>query len=91
MRTGRPRKFGSTTPVLVRVPDELLEELDLWKEQVRAAETGTSNITRSDLIRDILAKAVAQRRMELLTAKPAKPLPPTTRSISGKTRRARSP
>lgn len=79
MTRGRPRKFASTTPVLVRVPDELLENLDEWVEEVRAAELGTSTVSRSDLIRDILTRAVKEHRAPQTSPAPV----PTPRRSSG--------
>jgi len=47
--------------VYVRLPDETVEELDAWVEELRAGVPGGSGITRSDLIRDVVVKAMAER------------------------------
>jgi len=50
-------------PVQVRLPEEEIEELDAWCEELRVGGAiGTSGVTRSDLIRDIVGKALRERR-----------------------------
>lgn len=75
MRTGRPRKLGSTTPLLVRLQDELLAELDVWLGEVRGAAIGTSTVTRSDLVRDIIGRAVEEHRAQRAAAASPPPAP----------------
>lgn len=60
-KIGRPKKFASHGMLNMRVPTETLEALDAWVEELRASTPGGSAISRSDLIRDLLAKAVAGR------------------------------
>lgn len=57
----RPSKGGSQ--VNVRLPDEDIEELDAWVEEVRASGAlGTSGATRSDLIREAVQAKLRERR-----------------------------
>ena len=59
--TGRPKKFEASSKVLVMLPAPTIAALDAWVEELRASTPGGSAISRSDLIRDLLAKAVAGR------------------------------
>jgi len=57
----RPSKGGSQ--VNTRLPDEAIVELDEWVEELRAGGAiGTSAVTRSDIIRDVVLKALKERR-----------------------------
>ncbi len=60
-KIGRPPKLGDVSMVHLRLPDRVIDGLDAWVEQAAASTPGGSGITRSDLIRDILARAVAER------------------------------
>lgn len=69
---GRPKKLPDESSVLmVRCPDTLIVGLDDWVEELREKHVGMSGITRADLIRDILMRAVAERRA---TSAPKVPL-----------------
>jgi hypothetical protein len=59
------RKTPQDGILYLRVPVELLELLDAWVEERRAARHGL-NATRSDLVREVLYEAALARK------KPAK-------------------
>lgn len=70
-QTGRPAKGGQS--VYVRLPEETLSALDAHLETLQGERPGMSGITRSDLIRDLLVKAVAElRRLDAAPPAPAK-------------------
>jgi hypothetical protein len=47
--------------VYVRLPAEALAKLDAWVEELRTSVPGGTGISRSDLIRDVVVKAVEER------------------------------
>lgn len=58
----RPASPTGTVAVNMRWPVELVQAVDAWVEELRAAGgIGASGITRTVLVRDIVAKAVAER------------------------------
>jgi metal-responsive CopG/Arc/MetJ family transcriptional regulator len=60
---GRPRTLPEgARDVLVRLPAETIEELDQWVEEIREEQVGASGVTRANLIRDLLEKALKERR-----------------------------
>ena len=59
---GRTKKLPETTPLYLRVPSVLVQELDEWVEESARSLPGGSGITRTDLIRDLLQKAVEEHR-----------------------------
>lgn len=61
-RMGRPKKLPDASAVYVLVPQDTLDGLDMWVEELRESQLGMSGITRADLIRDILARALADRK-----------------------------
>lgn len=63
----RPSKGGAQ--INVRLPDDVIEELEEWVEEIRAERPGMSGVTRSDLIRDIVVAALAARKPTKAKAK----------------------
>jgi Arc/MetJ-type ribon-helix-helix transcriptional regulator len=60
-KMGRPTKAGR--PTQVRLTDEIIDELDEWAAEVREGDTfGASGASRSDIIREIVVKALRERR-----------------------------
>lgn len=77
---GRPRKIQEpSTPIHLVLPDRLLAGYDRWVERVQLAVPGGLGISRADIMRDVLEKAL--RAHEADTPAPAT-IPP---------RRARKP
>lgn len=68
---GRPRKLVDAAPIAIRIPADLLEELDSWAEEVRESGIGTSSVTRSDIVRDIVKKALEERRAQRTAPTPS--------------------
>jgi hypothetical protein len=58
---GRPKRLPSTKAVHILLPEETVEALDAWVVEAQATLPGGSGITRADLIRDLLRRAVAER------------------------------
>jgi hypothetical protein len=89
----RPVKLKDALGISIRVPGDLLEELDLWVEEIRASGgIGTSDVTRSDIVRDIVRRALEERRAARTgpTAKPVStPKPKLPEPRSAKTRAKR--
>lgn len=73
---GRPKKLpDDTSVVMLRCPDWLIGELDRWVAELREENIGMSGITRSDLIRNVLMRAVEDRQKrasEHVASKPRK-------------------
>lgn len=66
----RPKVLPENTVALyLRVPTQLVEHLDSWVSDIRGTTIGGSGITRTDLIRDILGKAVEEHERERKTKK----------------------
>jgi hypothetical protein len=64
-KTGRPRKIEGESHRLVMTLDaDTVTGLDEWVEEIRASQIGGSGTARTDLIRDILARAVDDHRRE---------------------------
>ena len=52
-----------TVAIHMRLPADLVDALDAWVTELRQAGTiGTGHVTRTDVIRDVLANAVAARK-----------------------------
>lgn len=66
------------TPIYLRMPVDLVEDLDRWVEELQQERPGFRSLTRTDLIRDLLHDAVERRR-----ASQAAPVPRPVR-IRGK-------
>ena len=64
---GRPQKAGQG--IFVRIPEEEVEALDAWVEELRVERPGMSGITRSDLIRDSVMAATRAHREKKLADK----------------------
>ena len=63
MRRMAPRKkLAETADLHIRAPVTLLAALDEWTEELKGELPGGSGITRTDLIRDLLQKAVDERQ-----------------------------
>jgi hypothetical protein len=61
MAMGRPSKGGR--PVQVRLPEDEIQELETWAAELAASgAVGTGATTRSDVLRDIVGKALRERR-----------------------------
>lgn len=58
---GRPPKVEDPHRVLLVLPGAMVEYFDAWVVQLRKSTPGGSAITRADLIRDLLARAVEER------------------------------
>ncbi len=58
---GRPRKLPEHTAVLLRLPDDLLCEIEAWRQEIENTLPSGATITRADLLRRILENAVRQR------------------------------
>lgn len=58
-RRQEPQK-PTLTPFTMRMPDDILEGLDVWVDELNAGRA-LGKVTRSDLIRLILSKAIAER------------------------------
>ena len=56
------KKLPETAPLYIRAPVTLLAALDEWVEEVKSELPGGSGITRTDLIRDVLQRAVDEHR-----------------------------
>jgi metal-responsive CopG/Arc/MetJ family transcriptional regulator len=68
MAMGRPSKGGRQ--VQVRLPEDEIEELEAWAAEVAASgAVGTGGTTRSDVIRDIVGKALRERKAQKGKAK----------------------
>lgn len=64
-RTGRPRKTPrESTPVHIIMPDDVLAGFDRWVDELRDTVPGGAGITRADLMRDLLARALAEHEAE---------------------------
>jgi len=60
---GRPRKLPrDKTPVHLEMPDDVLAGFDRWVEELRDSVPGGEGITRADLMRSILKKALAEHQ-----------------------------
>lgn len=57
---GRPRKLPEHTAVLLRLPDDLLHDIDAWRGEIERDLPGGATITRADLMRHLLEKDVRQ-------------------------------
>ena len=58
---GRPRKLPKEkTPVHLEVPDDVLAGFDRWVEELQVSVPGGAGISRADLMRDVLAKALRE-------------------------------
>lgn len=67
--TGRPKTLPEgSRKILLTLTPEIIEGLDAWVEEIRATQIGGSGVTRTDLARDILARAIG----EMTAAKPPK-------------------
>jgi len=66
---GRRAESKAGPAVYVRFPTDAVGELDEWVEELRGSVPGGSGISRSDLIRDVVLAALAERREK--RAKPA--------------------
>lgn len=78
---GRPKKLPDESSVLmVRCPDTLIAGLDDWVEELRENNIGMSGISRADLIRDILMRAVAEHRAAAAPKTPPTKLPSKKRA-----------
>ena len=53
-RRGRPKKDSVMDTLAVRLPDDLVDQVDQYMEQLRADLPGL-NISRADAIRQLLA------------------------------------
>ena len=60
-RRGRPPKVVDPHRFLLILPGAVVENLDAWVDELKASTPGGSAITRADLIRDLLAKALEGR------------------------------
>jgi len=58
---GRPTKVVDGEPVHILLSKETATRLDAWVEELRRTVPGGAGITRADLMRDILNKAVDGR------------------------------
>ncbi len=47
---------GGAVLYLRNMPDDVMAELSAWVEEIKASSLGGSNITRTDLARDILCR-----------------------------------
>jgi hypothetical protein len=64
-RLGRPKKIEGDAHRLVMVLDaETVEGLDAWVEELRATQFGASGMARTDLIREILGRAVREHQRD---------------------------
>ncbi len=67
---GRPRKIaGESTAIQLLVPDDVLRAYDAWLSEVQASVPGGEGITRPDIMRDVLARAVRARMAKAARAK----------------------
>lgn len=63
MTKGRPKKLSeTTTPVLLRVPDDLLAEIDAEVGVIVSQLPAGATITRADLMRQMLKEALLARK-----------------------------
>lgn len=63
-RRQEPTK-SNLTPFTMRMPDEILQGLDAWVEELNEGRV-LGKVTRSDLIRLILSRAIEERPAWLL-------------------------
>lgn len=70
-RLGRPKTLQDAVVLYARAPATLADDLDRWVEELRAANIGMA-ISRADLIRNILIKAVEEHRAATPTKLPSK-------------------
>jgi hypothetical protein len=68
---GRRPKPGQV--IYLRVPEDAIEELDRWVDELRAAQPGMSGISRADLMRDILVREANTHREARAPATSTKP------------------
>lgn len=61
---GRPAKLGEHTAVLLRLPDQLLGEIEAWRAEIERELPGGAAISRADLMRHILEEAVRRRKQQ---------------------------
>jgi len=59
---GRPKKIQEPVMVHLRFPADVVAELDAWVEEMRASFPGLGGISRTDLVRDIVLRALADRK-----------------------------
>lgn len=57
---GRPPLFENPQTVHMKFPQELLDGLDAWVEELQATVPGGASINRSALIRDLLERALRE-------------------------------
>ena len=73
---GRPRKLPKEkTLVGLELPDEMIAGYERWLAEVQRTVPGGSGISRADLMRDVLAKALEEHEGAVRRAAPAKPSP----------------
>ena len=84
-KTGRPRKLPEASrKLLLTLSEELILGLDEWVDEIRRTQLGGSGVSRTDLARDILARAVDEHRRArsgsaaVLEPTPATPAPGKT-------------
>jgi Arc/MetJ-type ribon-helix-helix transcriptional regulator len=61
------KKAGAA--IYVRLPVDIVENLDEWVEELRTSVPGGTGITRSDVIRDLVVLAIKERRAKKSKAK----------------------
>jgi hypothetical protein len=62
-RPGRPRKLPEASrKLLLTLSEDLIAGLDEWVDEIRSTQIGGSGVTRTDLARDLLARAVDEHR-----------------------------
>lgn len=62
---GRPKKIEGEVHRLVMAFDvETIEALDAWVEELRETQFGASGMARTDLIREIVAKAIEEHQRD---------------------------
>jgi len=59
---GRRGETTAGPAIYVRLPTETVADLDAWVEELRASVPGGSAISRSDVIRDLVIQAMADRK-----------------------------
>lgn len=69
-KTPAPEAESSTVLFLRNMPPDVMEGLSEWVTEIKASSLGGSNITRTDLARDILTRIVRGQAVEPRKIKP---------------------
>jgi metal-responsive CopG/Arc/MetJ family transcriptional regulator len=52
--------MNAPVAVFVRMPTDMVERLDAWLAEIRQAQVGFSSVSRADLIRDVVFRAIEE-------------------------------